>query len=357
MNIENLISAANPVPTATVPTSDSPQARQVLAQVLGAPSPGSAGGRRRRRYLTFGAVLVAAAVAATALLLPGSPAAHRPPPGNQALATALGRLSLVASSQPAGHPPGPGQYQYTDSTSLNWSDTFVSAKIHFSVSYHQHRQVWIATNGSGRIKESNTDPDFASAADRAAWIAAGRPTLQQRPWDQRFGKHGLSIGPVNLLKLPTNPRALAALLFARKIEGGPPGPAEDFVQVGDLLRETDAPPALRAALFKVCAMIPGARLLGTVSDPLGGRGIGIAHWQPVGRSGLGFAGHRSQVESVLVFNPRTSGLVAEETFVTAPGARKATLTAWTVYLKSGVVDSVTSTTLVAGRGVSEVSPA
>ncbi len=362
MNIETLIAAANPVPTATAPGADSAQARQTLARVLAEPA--EPAGRRDRRdrpgrpsrlnnhrlgLALGGLTAAAAAAAAAAVLLTGASGRHGPPTADgSALSRTLGKLALVASGQPVARPPGPGQYQYTDSKALNWADTYVSAKIHFSVSYQQDRQIWIATNGAGRIKQTNTDPDFASPRDRAAWIAAGRPSLRQAPWDQRFGKHGLTLGPVNLFNLPTRPAKLYALLRARKIEGGPPGPAEDFVQVGDLLRETDAPPALRAALFQVCARIPGAKLLGTVTDPLGSSGIAIAHWQPVTRSGLGFVRRSSQVESVLIFNPKTSGLLAEETLVTGGG--KTTLTAWTVYLKSGVVDSLTSTTLVTGNG-------
>ena len=97
-----------------------------------------------------------------------------------------------------------------------------------------------------------------------------------RPSDEHFGPGGLSDGPVDLSKLPTDPAQLAAMISSRKIEGGPPGPAEDFVQVGDLLRESDASPALRAALFKVAAGIPGVKLLGTVTDSDGRSGIAIA---------------------------------------------------------------------------------
>jgi len=46
-----------------------------------------------------------------------------------------------------------------------------------------------------------------------------------------------------------------------KVEGGPPGPAEAFTQVGDLLRETDASPALRAALYSAAAGLAGVKSL------------------------------------------------------------------------------------------------
>src|SRR4029077_1128665 len=122
--------------------------------------------------------------------------------------SALDALALVAAAQPLVQPLKPGQYQYTESRSLNESDTYDSAKIYFRVTYQQHRQIWIGWNGSGRIAEQNRDPKFVSPADRARWIAAGRPSLREGPSDDRFGPHGLSDGPRNLLNLPTNPAKL-----------------------------------------------------------------------------------------------------------------------------------------------------
>jgi hypothetical protein len=353
MNIEELIAAANPVPAASVPTGDSPAARQTLAAVVSEP-PGrltgakEASGRAtgRLRPLVLGGLASAAAfilvVALVVLGAPGKPRHAGPRP--DAMVTALDALAIVAAAQPVTHPLRHGQFQYTASTSLNWVDTINNPKDSYNVSYIERRQVWIALNGKGRIKESYSDPDLAPQ-DVAGWIAAGRPSLRVPSWDQRFGRHQLSIGPTNLLKLPTNPVKLAALLFARKIEGGPPGPAEDFVQIGDLLRETDAPPALRAAIFKVAERIPGTKLLGTVTDQAGASGVAIARWQRLAAHGPVPA----QVdESVLIFASRTSALLAEETFVTYAKTGKTVLTSWTDYLKSGVVNSVSSTTLVAG---------
>lgn len=341
MNIEELIAAANPVPAASVPSADSPVARQTLARIRSKP-------RRRRLPLALGGLATAAAASlAIALLVPGAPGRPRPAgPRPDTTAAALDSLAVVAAAQPVTHPLGHGQFQYTDSTSLNWVDTFnVSSKDSYSVSYIERRQVWIGLNGSGRIKESYSDPDLPPRY-RAGWIAAGRPSLRVPPSDQRFGRHQLSLGPTNLLKLPTDPAKLAALLFARKIEGGPPGPAEDFVQIGDLLRETDALPALRAALFKVAERIPGTKLLGTVTDQAGRTGVGIAY---ISRPSRGpYAGQFGKSE--LIFDPKTSALLAEQSVLVNTRTGATTIPSWTVYLKSGVVDSVTSTTPVTGPG-------
>jgi hypothetical protein len=52
---------------------------------------------------------------------------------------------------------------------------------------------------------------------------------------------------------------------------------------------------------------------------------------------------------VLIFGLKTSKLLAEETFVTYTKTEKTSLTSWTVYLRSGVVDSITSTTPASGN--------
>ena len=170
---------------------------------------------------------------------------------------------------------------------------------------------------------------FLSPQDRAAWVAAGSPNLAEPPSDSTFGPGQLSDGPTDLSNLPTDPKVLAALISSRKIEGGPPGPAEDFTQVGDLLRETDAPPALRSALFEVAANIPGVEQLGSVADNSGRIGVGVAYVS---------GGSRHE----LIFNPTDSSLMGEEDVVVdADQAHEpvGTVTDWAVYLSSKVVDS------------------
>ncbi|HUB38594.1 MAG TPA: CU044_5270 family protein [Streptosporangiaceae bacterium] len=352
MNIESLIGEANPVPAADLPSADSPQARATLTRVLSATGPGGLPSPRLSSRLVarvaVGAAAAAVAAIVVAQLLPGSSPRPATSPGHsdpRTLAGALNALSLLAAAQPAAHPPGPGQYQYSDEKSLTEIDTYKSATNYYAVSYSEQRQIWIASNGSGRIVESFRDPRLASARDRRNWIKDGRPSLRIKPSDQRYGKRQLSVGPANLYKLPTNPARLAKLIHSGAVDGGPVGSAEDFVRIGDVLRETAAPPALRAAIFKVSEQIPGAKLLGRTTDPLGSAGIGIAHWQHVA--------HRGQVpaetiESVLIFNPKTSNLLAEETLVTYTKTGKTSLTSWTVYLRSGVVNSIASMTPVSG---------
>jgi hypothetical protein len=160
-------------------------------------------------------------------------------------------------------------------------------------------------------------------------VAAGSPSLAEAPSDETFGPGQLSDGPTDLSKLPTDPTALGALISSRHIEGGPPGSAEDFTQIGDLLRETDASPALRAALFQVAAALPGIEELGTVTDHSG-------------RTGLGVAFVSGGVCHELIFNPSDSSLLGEQDVVvdaTAQHEPAGTIADWVVYLQSRVVDS------------------
>jgi hypothetical protein len=368
MNIETLIAEANPVPLATVADGDSAHALRTLAEVM-APGHGEAtlrhgrhhraghGGRpgrgARRRLVRVVAGLTAAAAAVALVITLLAPGGHgrkdvagpRPSAGPRptTVAGALGALSLVADRQPLEPAPGPGQFEYTKSTSLNWIDTYNSPTTSYNVSYTERRQIWIGSDGSGRIVETYSNPQLGSLKDRAGWIAAGRPSLAVAPTDSTFGPGQLSVGPPHLNQLPDDPAKLAALLEARKIEGGPKGPAEDFVQVGDMLREDYVRPALRAAIFTVAKRIPGVLLLGTVTDQDGRSGIGLAYvsaWPALREIG----------KSVLIFDPKTSKLIAEETFVTHTKTGKNSLTAWTDYLKSGVVNSDDSTDPVLGTG-------
>jgi hypothetical protein len=108
----------------------------------------------------------------------------------------------------------------------------------------------------------------------------------------------------------------------RRLDGGPRTAAEDFVHVGDFLRETDASPALRAALYRAAGLIPGVRLLGTVRDHNGRTGLGVA---------LDSAG----VQHELIFNPRTSALMGEADRGSTPGSDD-----WAVYLQLRVVSKL-----------------
>ena len=199
-------------------------------------------------------VLAAAAVGVTSNLLSGS---------SSAAASVLRRLARVALVQSPVAVPGPGQYLYMqyESSYLHKAPTAAigaspSDGSQESYSYFQidREQVWASSSRYGEWIENLGLPTFLSPSDTAAWVADGSPTIPTGISASKLGPDPLySVIPT----LPTDPVALGKRISSRSIESGPPGPAEDFVQVRDLLRESDAPPAVRAALFEYAATVPG----------------------------------------------------------------------------------------------------
>jgi hypothetical protein len=291
--------------------------------------------RRRLRPLALAATVAAAAVAvAVTALLPTGRGGPSP-----AAAAVLRHAAHAAAKQPATAPPAPGQFVYTKSESL-FMDT---AGIHGrTIDFYEHvtREAWIGPDGSGRIREADSPPSFVTSADRDAWLAAGKPVLTgDRNSDESF--HAAGLFYLDLSKLPSDPDRLEHLIENRTVEGGPPGDAETFTIIADLLRETYAPPGVRAALYTIASRLPGVQLVGRTRDQLGRSGIAVA-----------YVSHAISHE--LIFDPATSALLAERQQVVGtdpsqvePSVPVGTVLESTVYLSSGVVDS-TSAVVSAG---------
>jgi len=299
--------------------------------------PGSA--RRSRRVRRWG--LAAATVAAGvtfALVVPSV----LPGGGDAAAARALRRVALRAANQPAQPAPAPGQFVYTATQSIQISTYLSGSSVRFSYSQPLTREIWIGTDGSGRIRETPGEVKFLSPTDEQAWIAAGSPSLSDEPGavtDETFAPGELSF--LDTSALPDDPEALLDLIERREIVGGPEGDWETFTIVGDLLRETWATPAVRGALYEVAADLPGVEFVGRTRDGQGREGIAVAYTH---------AGLRQ----ILIFDPRTAELLGERSVMTedgdlevAPsgvvitaGVGEAGEVVYTAdYLASGVVDS------------------
>ena len=341
MIIEDLIRQADPVDRFGAPMIDAESSRRRLDQILATPA--AASSVRRRRVFAVGAVAAAALALVVLQVLPS--AVGRPSPA----AAALLNLSHAATKLTRVDAPISGQYEYTKSVSLNSIEYANAPQYPFFVNYAEQRQEWDSVSGSGRLVESWSDPTFPTAHDRSNWLRSGSPSLAQAPVAETMTPGTGITAPIDLWALPTNPTQLASMLSGRRIEAGPPGPLEDFTQVGDLLRATFAPPALRAALLKVASNIPGVLLIGPTTDHLGRRGVGFAIAQSPSDPAQGSSGLLE-----LIFNPTTSALLGEQTLAGTPPAGTSTadatslagyvVTSWTLYEASGVVDSSTAVT-------------
>lgn len=77
-----------------------------------------------------------------------------------------------------------------------------------------------------------------------------------------------------MLNFTTNPQKLYRRLYAAGHS-----PHEVFVEIGDELRNRPAPVAIRVALYRTLALIPGIRLVGPTSDSVGRRGVAVGFTQ------------------------------------------------------------------------------
>jgi hypothetical protein len=283
----------------------------------------------RRRLLLGGAIAVTLAVIAIALGVSLRSSSTTQPA--LAAGPVLQRLARIAAAQPWAF-PGPGQYLYTTSHSLSEADTVLPGGVECRLVFGEYRQNWIAANGEGLFRETDGPARYLSSHEAAGCKAApGQPAGESDTW---AAPGCLSIDPIPLGGLPRNPARLRARLLTGKVEGGPPGPAEAFTQVGDLLRETDASPPLRAALYRAAAGLPGVRSLGTVTDELGRDGIGLA-FDKVG------------IRHELIFSAKTSALLAEQEVlvesVRGVQVTRGTVLQWSAYTAGQVVDRLPAT--------------
>jgi hypothetical protein len=203
----------------------------------------------------------------------------------------------------------------------------------FSVLTPHTREIWIAQDGSGRLRVESGQSKFFGPEDEAEWEAADRPSLDgPEITDESFGPGELSF--TDLSEYSTDSDELYEQIRTKAEGYGPSTDAEMFVLVGDLPRETMAPPDLRAALFRVAARIPGVELVGNVTDPAGRNGIGVARTSDD-------AGFLERNE--LIFDPDTSELLAERQVLLErvgwADADPGTVIGYAVYLSSGVVET------------------
>jgi hypothetical protein len=270
---------------------------------------------------------VAIAGAATIVVIaviPGSPASPGHP--DSAAASVLEAAAVTAGHQPATAGAGPGQYEYV--MTIQSQRMAVGTRKKTKVSWQncvdiQTVQDWAAPDGSGRETASATSP------------CGGIPASQTFPKGQEIDG---AVYP-GAADLPTAPAALEQFIV-QHFEGGKSQGGATFNFAGTFL-QSGAPPAVRAALYRLIETLPGVEPLGPMTDTLGRHGIGI---------GIGYTAYG--VRDVLIFDPSTSAVLEREGVVVDPAAvvnapgqapfRTGEVIDYTVYVESGVVGSWTA---------------
>jgi hypothetical protein len=303
-----------------------------------------------RRRWTRPALALSIACTATAVAIiavgtgPGSP----PSAG----AAMLDRVATVASSRPILE-PGPGQYLYLDS-----ADDAPIVQGNCRALIYDHVRTWISAKGAALVLD-NTDGQvaFPSARDQRTCRRSHSPLLRgdvsavtghtsttnPNTGETWWAPGCFPLQPGSALSANLDPTAL--LRKIRSIEGtSVPGPAGEFDSAGLLLASSDASPALRAAIYRAVATLPGIRLLGTVSDRLGRHGVGLA------LTSHGWT-------STLIIDPDNSTLLADSQ--TNPNGQP---NGWDIYHKPTIVNRIPTRaperlTPPCRRGLSEGRPA
>ncbi|MCW2543621.1 MAG: hypothetical protein JWM40_1173 [Frankiales bacterium] len=244
------------------------------------------GHSRRTRRL---AVAVAAAAAAV-LVVPTIDLGGGRPHASADAAQVLLRAGTAAGAQP-------GQWQ----DAAYWHSV---STYHQGASPTQRREIWIGHRAIGVLKDGGVGSGYIPL--EVASFSAGARGIS---WDELYA-------------LPTEAGALERSLRDGIDGAGPDDDSELFVIVGDLLRESPAPPALRKALWEVAARVPGVKLVGVVADS-------------VGRAGVAVERHDSRY----VLDPSNGRLLEESS------------SDWTgTYLEQGPVDTAPAPTNAGAKG-------
>jgi hypothetical protein len=286
-------------------------------------------GKRIRGLALVGTLTAAAAtIAAVAVgvsLLSGGPAPRPVERAQTSVMAVLEQAAVTAARQPATHVPGPGQYLYLKDIEFK-SGAGAGSTRSARECTTLVGQEWMAGDGSGR--------------QVGRYISSYRGC---RGFEQTWPKGGVTTSddplnwPKNLLgweSLPASPAAIDRAIV-RRFEHGHTLDTATFVYAAEFLQE-NAPPAIRAALYRAIELLPGVRNLGPMTDRLGRRGIGV---------GLVHSGTRQE----LIFNPGTSRALEAE--IVAAGTKQAgnnyqpagTVLGYTVYVTTGLVNSRTAT--------------
>lgn len=226
--------------------------------------------RRRKRQLLAATALVGAAalaVVAVPVLDLGL---------TRVSATADAREFLLTSASQAAEQNTPD--------ARNATFWYVSSRISGEMADEGEREVWLGRREQGQV------------VTRLSEGSTGRAL----PLNGPANFFGLSWA--ELFALPTDTDELRERIYTLAGDSGPDPDSEAFVVVGDLLRESPAPPAVRAALLRVVATIPNVELGNPTTDTLG------RHIVPVVRTSSGLTER-------LLFGADNGQLLGEDTVV------------------------------------------
>ncbi len=303
--------------------------------------------RQRRVLAGAGVGLVAAAVAAAVVMTVPSSTGHSLPGASSGTAgpvvngASSHEVLLTAAHTAAVRPAATGTYWYVkqrdfEPTTFGKPEKAVvkgepAAKDPgFGAAYAATEESWTGFRQTRTTVNENIAFNFASAADKAKWKAAGEPPLVNPSGksgltgpvtsDYAFGGYSYNIGAIRVSlasaqKLPTTPGTLDALLQGQWNGMSPTQQqatvglnqltyTEYVFQVAGALLTGPVTPGTKAAVYELLAEQPGLTAAKKVTDPLGRAGTAI------GNNTVGY----------LVIDPATADVLDLTSAPVRPGA-------------------------------------
>ncbi len=299
------------------------------------------------------AVLAAGVLIAAALLPAGGSDDAQLGPTPASAAIALDRAASTAMRQTAVYPTA-RQYEYVKvQEGVTSSAGFAGVGVRFWQS--DTKQDWYRANGSGRERIVNSREGFFAPLDRSIARAHGLSLAQYMPnqdGDLAYPGVGAYYSDYDPAGLPTQPTALLRAI-EREVRDTRTAPtatagatvsevatASVFEVIADRLLFASTSPALRSALYRVIAHLPGVELLGWRTDRLGRRGIAVA----LSHAEIGDETTRRE----LLFDPATGEPLQTQLVQTAPLTEipgtaplpRGTVLRYTAFIERGVVNSI-----------------
>lgn len=319
-----------------VPQEARAHARALLVRRIAETQPGAsrAPARRARRGRWLAAAAVAFAASAAAIVVPLLSTSFSTPTA----ADALERVADTAARGFGALGPLPSNgYWYT------------RARI----------QAVRPASGTSRglLVRSGDVEQWRARSGAVRYRATGHITLLSPSLRGGFSSPFGALTYSEVQALPANPVALLARIEASaralraSLSGRSGRPAQDrlaepmagteIAVLADVLNDLPLKADVRAALFRAAARIPHVRVIPSITDPTGRRGMAIVVPTITRIGNVTLAADRE-----LVVDPTTSALLANETVATTPsaalGLARGAILASTVFVASGIVSSDTA---------------
>ncbi|WP_320779292.1 CU044_5270 family protein [Streptomyces sp. CRN 30] len=260
--------------------------------------------------------------------------------------TTDGHLELLSAATRAAASPAAGTYWQT-TTESQYVDVAEAGGQLFAVRTTSREQWSVGVrSGAGSLMvtglDARTEP--LTAADEARWRAAGSPRTAVVEAGQGTSAHRISVkagtsdpmvmrtdiggkiyavGPDNvtyqdLRALPTTAAGLRRHLeelYARdnSADNGTERGTWMLRQAGSLVT-MPVKPAVRAAAYRVMADLPGVRVVGGVTDPLGRVGVGVEYPET-------YEGPLGTTKQRLIVDPATGEMLGDQLLLVDPSAR------------------------------------